>query len=68
MTLISQPTSAPTRKMTAVVVSGLITAILQIMLTRHAPEFPATQLLSDFDIWIQALVMMGFGYMTKERA
>lgn len=67
MTLVNQPTAAPTRKMTAVIIAGIATAAAQTMLARYAPDFAGTQFLEDFNIWVQALVMIGFGYMTKER-
>lgn len=68
MTLVNQPTSAPTRKMTAVIVAGALTAILQTVIAKYLPDFPATQFLADFDVWAQAVVMMAFGYFTKERS
>ena len=65
---VNQPTPLPTRKMMAVMVSGAAMIVVQMLLQNYAPEVPATEFLMQFELFVRALVMAFFGYMTKERA
>ena len=65
---VNQPTPLPTRKMMAVMVSGFAMIVVQMLLQNYAPDVPATEFLMQFELFVQALVMAFFGYMTKERA
>ena len=65
--LVSQPTAAPTRKMLAVILSGIVTATLQTLLETYAPSLPITEIVAQIDVWMQALIMAGFGYAVRER-
>lgn len=64
--LVTQPTAAPTRKMWAVILSGIVTATVQTLLETYAPDLPVTEILAQVDVWVQALVMAGFGYAVRE--
>jgi hypothetical protein len=65
--LVTQPTAAPTRKMLAVILSGIVTATVQTLLETYAPGLPITEVVAQIDVWVQALVMAGFGYAVKDR-
>jgi hypothetical protein len=54
--------------MFAVMASGLVVAVAQTLLETYAPELPATEILTQLDVWVQMGVMVLFGYITRERA
>lgn len=62
-----QPTSYPTRKILAVIVSGMIIGAMQSLLNLFWPDHPFYGLMEELDIWVQALVMVVAGYMVRER-
>lgn len=65
--LKDQPTSFPTRKILAVIVSGAVVGALQSGLNLFWPDHPFSYLMQDFDIWVQWGVMALAGYITRER-
>ena len=65
--LATQPTAAPTRKMWAVILSGIVTATVQTLLETYAPGLPITEVVAQIDVWFQALVMAGCGYAVRDR-
>lgn len=67
MTLKNQPSAWPTRKIAAVLISGAVLGAVQSGLGLFWPDHPFHGLMDQFDIWIQAAVMFGFGYMVKEK-
>lgn len=68
MTLKSQPTYAPTRKVWAAIVAGMVVGALQSALSMFAPDLDATQLLQQVDIWVQTGAMVLASYFTRDRA
>jgi uncharacterized membrane protein len=52
--------------MWAVILSGIVTATVQTLLETYAPRLPITEILAQIDVWVQALVMAGFGYAVRE--
>lgn len=67
MTLKTQPTKTPTRKMWAVILSGVIVGAIQGGLAAAFPEADFTTLVQEFGPWITAGVMSVAGYLTKDR-
>lgn len=67
MTLKTQPTAMPTRKLMAVIISGAILGGAQAALSVLWPDHPFAPLMEQVDIWIQAGVMIIAGYMVRER-
>lgn len=65
--LKNQPSGLPTRKILAVILSGMIIGGVQSALALLWPDHPFSPLMEDLDSWIQMLVMVIAGYMTKER-
>lgn len=68
MTLQNQPTAWPTRKIAAVLISGAILGAVQSGLQLFWPDHPFSELMTQFDVWIQTAVMFGFGYMVREKS
>ena len=68
MTLKTQPTAAPSRKMWAVIAAGIVTGALQGGLAAAFPDADFTALVDQAGPWITAAVMAIAGYMTKDRA
>lgn len=66
--LKNQPTKFPTRKIMAVIVSGAILGAAQSALGLYWPDHPFAPYLQDVDIWLQGVVMILAGYLTKEEA
>lgn len=66
--LVDQPSSAPTRKLWAVMISGLIMSVARSLLTTYAPDLPADDLLFQAAPYVQAAVMVAAGYFTRNRA
>lgn len=67
MTLINQPSKIPNRKIAAVIISGMIIGGLQSGLQLFWPDHPFAPLMDQFDVWIQAGVMIAAGYLARER-
>lgn len=67
MALVKQTTSLPTRKILAVIVSGMIVGGIQSALGIFWPEHPFAPFMEDFDIWVQGMIMVIAGYMTREK-
>ena len=67
MTLKTQPTKMPTRKIAAVIISGALLGAVQSGLDLLWPDHPFAPLMEQFDIWIQMGVMVAAGYMVKDR-
>lgn len=65
MTLVKQPSSFPTRKVMAVVISGMIMGAAQSLLKLFWPDHPFSPYLADIDIWLQGIVMVAAGYFTR---
>ncbi|TPE42928.1 hypothetical protein [Amaricoccus solimangrovi] len=66
--LVDQPSAAPTRKLWAVILSGMVISVLRTLLTTYAPELPAEDLLAQLGPYVQLGVMAAAGYLTRERA
>ena len=66
--LINQPNRLPTRKIAAVIISGMVTGGIQAALGIFWPEHPLAPLLDQLDIWVQAGVMVAAGYFVRDRA
>ncbi len=62
--LVTQPSAAPTRKMWAVILSGAVTSVINVLMMRHAPDFATPEVL----VLVQAGTMMIAGYAVKDRA
>jgi hypothetical protein len=67
MTLQTQPTRLPTRKITAVILSGAVMGALQSGLALVWPDHPFAPVMDQIDIWVQTAVMAAVGYMVRER-
>lgn len=67
MTLKTQPTKMPTRKIAAVIISGALLGATQAALDLLWPDHPFAPLMEQADIWIQMGVMALAGYMVRER-
>lgn len=72
--VVKQPSSMPTRKMWAVILSGIIVGAIQSVVTTYWPDNFLFVFLQDhgidyeqLDIFIQAALMSLAGYMTKSR-
>lgn len=68
MALQNQPTAAPTRKIAAVIIAGMVVGGVQSALNIFWPDHPFAPIMQDLDLWIQTGVMILAGYMTKEKA
>ena len=67
MALVKQATNLPTRKIFAVLISGMILGGVQSMLHLFWPDHPFAPYMEYADIWLQGIVMVAAGYFTKER-
>lgn len=67
MALVNQSSKLPTRKIMAVILSGMIVGGLQSALNLFWPDHPFAPFMEDFDIWVQGVIMILAGYMTKEK-
>lgn len=67
MALVKQPSKLPTRKIMAVILSGMILGAIQSLLKMFWPDHPFAPYMEDIDVWLQGLIMIMAGYMTKER-
>ena len=67
MALVSQTSKFPTRKIMAVILSGVITGVIQSLLRYFWPDHPFSPYMEDVDIWLQGVIMVYAGYMTKEK-
>jgi len=67
MALVKQKTRLPTRKMLAVILSGMIIGGIQAGLRYFWPDHPFAPVMDDLDIWLQGLVMVLTGYLTHEK-
>lgn len=65
--LKTQPSSFPTRKIVAVIVSGAVIGGIQSGLALLWPDHPFAGLFQDLDIWVQSGVMVLAGYLTKDK-
>lgn len=65
--LIRQSSSFPTRKILAVILSGIILGVCQSLLRYFWPDHPFSPYMEDVDIWLQGLIMVIAGYITKEK-
>ena len=66
--LVNQPNGLPTRKIAAVIIAGAVVGALQSMFGLLWPDFAATELLEQVDVWVQAGVMVAAGYLARDRA
>lgn len=66
--LVSQPDLAPTRKLWAVIISGIIMSVARSLLVTYAPDLPADDVLLQLAPYVQVGVMAAAGYMTRNRA
>jgi hypothetical protein len=64
--LETQSNRFPTRKIAAVIISGMVLGGLQSGLALLWPDHPFAGMFQDLDIWIQTGVMILAGYMTKD--
>jgi hypothetical protein len=67
MALVIQASKFPTRKIMAVIISGIITGVIQSLLRYIWPDHPFSPYMEDVDIWLQGVIMVYVGYMTKEK-
>jgi len=67
MALVTQASKFPTRKIMAVIISGMITGVIQSLLRYYWPDHPFSPYMEDVDIWLQGVIMVYAGYMTKEK-
>lgn len=67
MALVEQASRFPTRKIFAVIVSGMILGGVQSGLLLIWPDHPLTPFMEDVDIWLQGIVMIAAGYFTREK-
>ena len=67
MTLQTQATAAPSRKMWAVIVAGVVVGAIQGGLSAAFPDADFTALVEQAGPWITAAVMSIAGYMTRDR-
>lgn len=67
MTLVSQVSKIPTRKIMAVIISGMLVGGLQSGLQLFWPDHPFTPYMEHVDVWLQGVIMVLAGYMTRER-
>lgn len=67
MALTNQASKLPTRKIMAVILSGMIVGGIQSALGIFWPDHPFAPYMEDMDIWIQGMIMVYAGYMTKEK-
>lgn len=65
--LVKQPSRFPTRKIMAVILSGMIIGVCQSLLRIFWPDHPFAPYVDDIDVWLQGLIMVIAGYVTKER-
>lgn len=68
MALVTQASKFPTRKIMAVIISGMITGVAQSLLRLFWPDHPFAPYMESVDIWLQGLIMVYVGYMTKDSA
>lgn len=68
MALVNQASKYPTRKIMAVIISGMILGAAQSLLRLFWPDHPFAPYMNDIDIWLQGVVMIAAGYLTKEKA
>ncbi|MCB1343641.1 MAG: hypothetical protein KDK24_21745 [Pseudooceanicola sp.] len=66
--LVNQPTSRPTRKMWAVIISGAVMGGIQAALAAVLPEADFQPLLQQLGPLVTALVVSLAGWLTRERA
>lgn len=67
MALVKQASKFPTRKIMAVILSGMIIGGAQALLKLFWPDHPFAPYMEDVDVWLQGLIMVLAGYMTKEK-
>lgn len=65
--LKTQTTKLPTRKILAVIVSGAVLGAGQSALKIFWPDHPFAPFLQDIDVWLQGVIMVLAGYLTKDR-
>ena len=68
MALVNQASKLPTRKIMAVILSGMILGGIQSGLRLVWPDHPFAPYMEDVDIWLQGTIMVLAGYLTKEKA
>ena len=66
MALVKQPTAGPTRKMWAVILTGIIMGAIMTVTKEYAPDMADD--VAGLEVWINAGVMAFAGYWTKDRA
>lgn len=66
--LVTQSSKLPTRKMAAVIVSGMVIGGIQSGLRMFWPDHPFAPLMADLDMWIQMGVMVAAGYFVRDKA
>lgn len=65
---VNQPTAAPTRKMTAVIIAGVVMGLLRTAIAIWAPEWDADMFFIEYGPEIHSAIMIAAGYFVKERA
>lgn len=66
--LVDQASAAPTRKLWAVIISGLVMSVLRSLLVTYLPDLPADDILLQIAPYVQVGVMAAAGYLTRNRA
>lgn len=67
MALVNQASKLPTRKVMAVILAGMVVGGIQSALGMFWPDHPFAPYMDELDIWVQGLMMIAAGYLTKER-
>ena len=67
MTLVSQVSRIPTRKIMAVIISGMLVGGLQSALHLFWPDHPFAPYMEYVDVWFQGMIMVLAGYATREK-
>lgn len=66
--LVNQPTKAPTRKLMAMVIIGLLTGGANSALMAYLPAEAVTAIMEQFGPYIQVAIMAVVGYFTRNKA
>jgi hypothetical protein len=62
--LVNQPTAAPSRKMSAVIVAGAVTSVINVLMMRYVPDFTTPEV----QVLVQTGIMWLAGYMVRDHA
>ena len=66
--LVNQPNAMPTRKLWAVIISGMVVAGIRAGLSHVWPDHPLEPMLIELGPWLQTAIMALAGYMVRNTA